>query len=46
MLRCCAARVWAQAAVIICAYCAFKGLDNYSLYAVQVLGSTKWKPRG
>jgi nitrate/nitrite transporter NarK len=30
--------VWAQAAVIICAYCAFKGLDNYSLYAVQVLG--------
>jgi len=30
--------VWAQAAVIICAYCAFKGLDNYSLYAVQVMG--------
>ena len=30
--------VWAQAAIIICAYCAFKGLDNYSLYAVQVLG--------
>jgi len=30
--------VWAQAAVIICAYCAYKGLDNYSLYAVQVLG--------
>ena len=30
--------VWAQAAVIICAYCAFKGLDNFSLYAVQVLG--------
>jgi len=30
--------VWAQAAVIVCAYCAFKGLDNYSLYAVQVLG--------
>ncbi len=30
--------VWAQAAVIICAYCGFKGLDNYSLYAVQVLG--------
>jgi nitrate/nitrite transporter NarK len=24
--------------VIICAYCAYKGLDNYSLYAVQVLG--------
>jgi len=30
--------IWAQAAVIICAYCGYKGLDNYSLYAVQVLG--------
>jgi len=30
--------VWAQAAVIVCAYCGFKGLDNFSLYAVQVLG--------
>jgi nitrate/nitrite transporter NarK len=30
--------VWAQAAIIVCAYSAFKGLDNYSLYAVQVLG--------
>ncbi|MGI9233162.1 MAG: MFS transporter [Woeseiaceae bacterium] len=30
--------VWAQASIIICAYCAYKGLDNYSLYAVQVLG--------
>ena len=30
--------VWAQAAIIVCAYCAFKGLDNISLYAVQVLG--------
>lgn len=30
--------VWAQAAIIICAYCGFKGLDNYALYAVQVLG--------
>jgi len=29
--------VWAQAAIIVCAYCAYKGLDNYSLYAVQVL---------
>ncbi|MBJ88311.1 MAG: MFS transporter [Woeseia sp.] len=29
--------IWAQAAVIICAYCGYKGLDNYSLYAVQVL---------
>ena len=30
--------VWAQAAIIICAYSAFKGLDKYSLYAAQVLG--------
>jgi len=30
--------VWAQAAVVVCAYCGYKGLDNYSLYAVQVLG--------
>jgi nitrate/nitrite transporter NarK len=30
--------VWAQAAIIVCAYSAFKGTDNYSLYAVQVLG--------
>ena len=30
--------VWAQAAVIICAYCGYKGLDFYADYAVQVLG--------
>lgn len=30
--------IWAHAAIIICAYCGYKGLDNYSLYAVQVLG--------
>jgi len=30
--------VWAQAGIIVCAYCGYKGLDNYSLYAVQVLG--------
>jgi nitrate/nitrite transporter NarK len=30
--------VWAQAFVVICAYCCFKAADNYSLYAVQVLG--------
>jgi nitrate/nitrite transporter NarK len=29
--------VWAQAGVIACAYCAYKGLDNYALYAVEVL---------
>ena len=30
--------IWVQAGVIICAYCGYKGLDNYALYAVQVLG--------
>jgi len=30
--------IWAQAGIIVCAYCGYKGLDNYSLYAVQVLG--------
>ncbi len=30
--------VWATAGVIICAYCGYKGLDNYQLYAVEVLG--------
>ena len=30
--------VWAQAGIVVCAYCGYKGLDNYSLYAVQVLG--------
>ena len=30
--------IWTQAAVIVCAYCGMKGADNYSLYAVQVLG--------
>ncbi len=30
--------VWAQAAIVACAYSAFKGLDNYALYATDVLG--------
>ncbi|MEM8816717.1 MAG: MFS transporter [Pseudomonadota bacterium] len=30
--------LWAHAGVILCAYCAYKGIDNYSLYAQQVLG--------
>ncbi len=29
--------IWLQAGVIITAYCGFKSLDNYGLYAVQVL---------
>jgi nitrate/nitrite transporter NarK len=30
--------VWMQALIVVCAYCGYKGLDNYSLYAVEVLG--------
>ncbi|HNP64930.1 MAG TPA: MFS transporter, partial [Woeseiaceae bacterium] len=30
--------VWAQAGIVLFAYCGFRGLDNYSLYAVQVFG--------
>ena len=33
--------LWAHAGVIICAYCAYKGLDSYSLYAVDVLGKNE-----
>lgn len=29
--------VWLQAGVVICAYCGYKSLDNYGVYAVQVL---------
>ncbi len=30
--------VWLQAMVLLCAYVAFKGFDNYSLFAVQAWG--------
>lgn len=30
--------IWLQAGIVITAYCGFKSLDNYGLYAVQVLG--------
>ena len=30
--------IWAQAAIIVCAYCGYKSVDYYSLYAVEVLG--------
>ena len=29
--------VWLQAGIVVCAYCGFKSLDNYGVYAVQVL---------
>ena len=30
--------VWVQAAIIVCAYCGYKGLDNVPVYANQILG--------
>lgn len=30
--------VWLQAIIVVCAYCGYKGLDNYSVYAYDVLG--------
>ena len=30
--------VWLQALIVVCAYVAYKGIDNYSLFAVQGFG--------
>ena len=30
--------VWRQSAIVVAAYCGYKGIDNYALYAVQVCG--------
>lgn len=30
-------RIWLQGVVVVCAYCGYKGLDNYGLYAFQIL---------
>ena len=30
--------VWMQAIIVVCAYCGYKSLDYYSLYAVDILG--------
>ena len=38
--------VWLQALVVIAAYCGYKGLDNYALYAHQVLGFSETKAAG
>ena len=35
--------VWAQGGVIVCAYCCYKALDNYGLYATQVLGMNQYE---
>lgn len=29
--------LWLQAGIVICAYCGYKGIDNYALYAKDVL---------
>ena len=29
---------WLQGIIVLCAYCAFKGVDNYALFAVQGYG--------
>ena len=31
-------RVWLQAVIVLCAYVGYKGVDDYSLYAVQAYG--------
>jgi MFS family permease len=33
--------VWRQAAIVAAAYCGYKGIDNYALYAVEVAGMTE-----
>ncbi len=38
--------IWLQAAIIICAYVGYKGLDNYSLYAVDAYGMNEVQGAG
>lgn len=38
--------VWLQALVVVAAYCGYKGLDNYALYAHQVLGFSEAQSAG
>ena len=38
--------VWLQAVIVICAYCGYKGLDNYSLYYYEVLGMNETDAAG
>ncbi len=38
--------MWLQAVIVICAYCGFKGLDNYSLYYYEVLGMNETAAAG
>jgi nitrate/nitrite transporter NarK len=38
--------VWLQAVIVICAYCGYKSLDNYSLYYYEVLGMNETDAAG
>jgi len=38
--------VWLQAVIVVCAYVAYKGFDNYSLYAVQGYGLNQVEAAG
>ncbi len=38
--------VWLQAVIIVCAYCGYKGLDNYALYAHDVLNMNEIESAG
>jgi sugar phosphate permease len=38
--------IWTQAAIIVCAYCTYKGADYYSLYLVQVMGMDEVEAAG
>ena len=33
--------IWLQGGIVIAAYCGYKALDNYGIYAVEVLGMTQ-----
>jgi sugar phosphate permease len=35
--------IWLIAIIVACAYCGYKGLDNYALYVHQVLGMSEVK---
>jgi nitrate/nitrite transporter NarK len=39
-------KVYLQAGVVICAYCGYKSLDNYGVYAVEVLRMTPLEAAG
>lgn len=38
--------IWAQAAIIVCAYCTYKAADYYSLYFVQVMNMDEVEAAG